>query len=230
SPHAEMMRKRNNIIFNLVESEREYVHQLEILVANYVRPFRMAASSKKPPITHEDVNSIFLNSEIILFLHQIFYKGLSKKLEQWPTFYTGDLFDMFISMLHIYLEYVRNHHYSLQNLIECKLSNPEFNKFLERCEMKAACEGLTLEILLVLPMNRIPYYIITLANCLSHTPHAHVEREKLEQAKNKLEELSKIMHDEVSETEHIRANLAIERSIAEGCDVLLDVNQILCRQ
>ena len=76
-----MMRKRNNIIFNLVESEREYVHQLEILVANYVRPFRMgkeinfkrlknqnksiviflAASSKKPPITHEDVNSIFLN-------------------------------------------------------------------------------------------------------------------------------------------------------------------------
>ncbi len=54
------------------------------------------------------------SSEIILFLHQIFYKGLSKKLENWPTFYTGDLFDMFISMLHIYLEYVRNHHYSLQ--------------------------------------------------------------------------------------------------------------------
>lgn len=41
SPHAELMRRRNNIIFNLVESEREYVHQLEILVANYVRPFRM---------------------------------------------------------------------------------------------------------------------------------------------------------------------------------------------
>lgn len=40
----------------------------------------------------------------------------------------------------------------------------------------------------------------------------------------------KIMHDEVSETEHIRTNLAIERSISEGCDVLLDVNQVLCRQ
>ena len=76
---------------------------------------------------------LFSLREIILFLHQIFYKGLSKKLENWPTFYTGsflfsssidrsifvgfflgDLFDMFISMLHIYLEYVRNHHYSLQ--------------------------------------------------------------------------------------------------------------------
>ncbi|CAF1584869.1 unnamed protein product, partial [Didymodactylos carnosus] len=36
--------------------------------------------------------------------------------------------------------------------------------------------------------------------------------------------------DEISETEHIRTNLAIERSIAEGCEVLLDVNQVLCRQ
>ncbi len=39
--------------------------------------------------------------------------------------------------------------------MDCKLSNPEFNKFLERCEMKASCEGLTLETLLVLPMNRV---------------------------------------------------------------------------
>ena len=62
-------------------------------------------------------------------------------------------------MLHIYLEYVRNHHYSLQCLVECKLSNPDFNKFLERCEMKAACEGLTLDILLVLPMNRVCFNI-----------------------------------------------------------------------
>lgn len=33
------------------------------------------------------------------------------------------------------------------------------------------------------------------------------------------------MHDEVSETENIRQNLAIERMIIGGCDILLDVNQ-----
>ena len=32
----------------------------------------------------------------------------------------------------------------------------------------------------------------------------------------------KVMHDEVSETENIRKNLAIERMIIEGCDILLD--------
>jgi hypothetical protein len=34
----------------------------------------------------------------------------------------------------------------------------------------------------------------------------------------------------VSETENIRKNLAIERMIVEGCDILLDVNQIFVRQ
>ena len=61
SDHAESMRKRNSIVFGMVECEEEYVRQLSALVSLFLRPFRMAASSKKPPISHEDVNSIFLN-------------------------------------------------------------------------------------------------------------------------------------------------------------------------
>lgn len=38
------------------------------------------------------------------------------------------------------------------------------------------------------------------------------------------------MHDEVSETENLRKNLAVERMIVEGCDILLDVNQVFVRQ
>ena len=38
------------------------------------------------------------------------------------------------------------------------------------------------------------------------------------------------MHDEVSETENIRKNLSIERLFADGCDLLLDSNQVFIRQ
>lgn len=41
--------------------DNRYVHQLYILVNCFLRPLRMAASSKKPPISHDDVSSIFLN-------------------------------------------------------------------------------------------------------------------------------------------------------------------------
>ncbi|XP_055608642.1 ras-specific guanine nucleotide-releasing factor 2-like isoform X3 [Uranotaenia lowii] len=231
SPHAESMRKRNHLVFSMVEAEEEYLEQLEVLVACFLRPFKMAASSKRPPCSHEDVNSIFLNSETVLFLHQIFLKGLTSRLESWPTLVLvlGDLFDMLLPMLSIYQEYVRNHHYSLQVLTECK-SNPNFATVLKRLEAKPTCQGRSIETFLTYPMHQIPRYIITLHELLAHTPHDHVERKSLQNARQQLEDLSRQMHDEVSETENLRKNLAVERMIVEGCDILLDVNQVFVRQ
>lgn len=99
---------------------------------------------------------------------------------------------------------------------------------------------------------QIPRYLVTLHEILAHTPHEHVDRTNLEYAKRKLETLSqvgpplfvrlhkqphlnhflkkKVIHDEVSETEDIRKNLAIERMISDGCDILLDANQVFVRQ
>ncbi|CAO2593012.1 Ras-specific guanine nucleotide-releasing factor 2 [Lemmus lemmus] len=229
SPHAESMRKRNQIVFTMVEAETEYVQQLYILVNGFLRPLRMAASSKKPPISHDDVSSIFLNSETIMFLHEIFHQGLKARLANWPTLVLADLFDILLPMLNIYQEFVRNHQYSLQVLANCK-QNRDFDKLLKQYEANPACEGRMLETFLTYPMFQIPRYIITLHELLAHTPHEHVERKSLEFAKSKLEELSRVMHDEVSDTENIRKNLAIERMIVEGCDILLDTSQTFIRQ
>uniref|UniRef100_A0A8C9Y401 Ras protein specific guanine nucleotide releasing factor 1 n=1 Tax=Sander lucioperca TaxID=283035 RepID=A0A8C9Y401_SANLU len=229
SPHAESMRKRNQVVFSMLDSEAEYVQQLHILVNNFLRPLRMAASSKKPPITHDDVSSIFLNSETIMFLHQIFYQGLKARIASWPTLVLADLFDILLPMLNIYQEFVRNHQYSLQILAHCK-QNRDFDKLLKQYEAKPDCEERTLETFLTYPMFQIPRYILTLHELLAHTPHEHVERNSLDYAKSKLEELSRIMHDEVSETENIRKNLAIERMIIEGCEILLDTSQTFVRQ
>ncbi|XP_069322616.1 ras-specific guanine nucleotide-releasing factor 1 isoform X1 [Eulemur rufifrons] len=229
SPHADSMRKRNQVVFSMLEAEAEYVQQLHILVNNFLRPLRMAASSKKPPITHDDVSSIFLNSETIMFLHQIFYQGLKARVSSWPTLVLADLFDILLPMLNIYQEFVRNHQYSLQILAHCK-QNRDFDKLLKHYEAKPDCEERTLETFLTYPMFQIPRYILTLHELLAHTPHEHVERNSLDYAKSKLEELSRVMHDEVSETENIRKNLAIERMITEGCEILLDTSQTFVRQ
>nr|XP_023401364.1 ras-specific guanine nucleotide-releasing factor 2 [Loxodonta africana] len=144
-------------------------------------------------------------------------------------FFLADLFDILLPMLNIYQEFVRNHQYSLQVLANCK-QNRDFDKLLKQYEANPACEGRMLETFLTYPMFQIPRYIITLHELLAHTPHEHVERKSLEFAKSKLEELSRVMHDEVSDTENIRKNLAIERMIVEGCDILLDTSQTFIRQ
>ncbi|KAK2164823.1 hypothetical protein LSH36_58g06024, partial [Paralvinella palmiformis] len=167
SDHAESMRKRNSIMFGMVECEEEYVKQLSGLVTVFLRPLRMAASSKKPPITHEDVNSIFLNRNVAFLPYKYgiqFSHDLSSNV---ALIYGGN------------------------DLDPCKHG------------LASGARG-------------IPRYIITIHELLAHTPHDHVERKSLEFAQSKLEELSQSMQDEVSETENIRKNLAIERMIVEG--------------
>lgn len=122
----------------------------------------------------------------------------------------GDLFDMLLPMLSIYQEYVRNHHYSLQVLTECK-GNTSFATVLKRLEgrkfkfqlvakavksiltfsAKPQCQGRSLETFLTYPMHQIPRYIITLHELLAHTPHDHVERKSLQNARQQLEDLSR---------------------------------------
>jgi hypothetical protein len=104
---------------------------------------------------------------------------------------------MLLPMLSIYQEYVRNHHYSLQVLTECK-QNAEFAHFLDKLENKTGIQGRSLENFLTYPMHQIPRYIITLHELLAHTPHNHVERKSLENARNQLEDLSRQIHDEAS--------------------------------
>ena len=46
---------------------------------------------------------------------------------------------------------------------------------------------------LVIDWTQVPRYIITLHELLAHTPHNHVERKSLENARMKLEELSRVI-------------------------------------
>ena len=57
-------------------------------------------------------------------------------------------------MLVIYQEYVRNHHFSLQVLAECK-QKEKFTAVLRRLEEKSVLQGRTLETFLTYPMHQV---------------------------------------------------------------------------
>lgn len=61
---------------------------------------------------------------------------------------------MLLPMLSIYQEYVRNHHYSLQVLTECKQAAP-FASLLKKLENKPTCRGRSLETFLTYPMHQV---------------------------------------------------------------------------
>lgn len=68
-----------------------------------------------------------------------------------------------------------------------KTKNEELNSIIA----KPQCQGRSLETFLTYPMHQIPRYIITLHELLAHTPHDHVERKSLQNARQQLEDLSR---------------------------------------
>lgn len=67
------------------------------------------------------------------------------------------------------------------------------------CPSSNSCPFLSLHLFFIFPApsfhvphhSQIPRYILTLHELLAHTPHEHVERNSLDYAKSKLEELSR---------------------------------------
>lgn len=88
-------------------------------------------------------------------MHQLFYSGLKKKLDNWPTLFIGDLFDFLLPVLVIYQEYVRNHHYSLQILADLKSKSVEFRNLLKRNEDRVKAEEKSLDVYLTYPMHQV---------------------------------------------------------------------------
>ena len=65
---------------------------------------------------------------------------------------------------------------------------------------------------------------------LAHTPPEHVEYTPLQSVVKVLEQLHKLICEEVSSTSNIHQTLEIERRIFGGCPALLDKEQVLVRE
>jgi len=65
---------------------------------------------------------------------------------------------------------------------------------------------------------------------LAYTPPEHVEYTPLQSVVEVLEQLHKLICEEVFSTSNIRQTLEIERRIIGGCPALLDKEQVLVRE
>ena len=69
---------RVNIVSEIVTTEQTYVNDLEILIRNYLDPFRFrkAKKSNKPILTQQQIGILFSNIESILNLNQVLLNSL----------------------------------------------------------------------------------------------------------------------------------------------------------
>jgi len=112
--------------------------------------------------------------------------------------------------LQVYVGYAENYDNAMKCYGKVIAQNSKSKKLLKDCEQKA---GNILEAFLILPIQRIPRYILLLNQIISHTDHAHPDLESLKQAVAQIRDLCSALNEAPKRLQATAEMLSVFKSI-----------------
>ncbi|ORZ39224.1 hypothetical protein BCR44DRAFT_1458574 [Catenaria anguillulae PL171] len=176
-----LARNRARAVHEIVQTEATYVEMLSALVELVVRPLREAlasGSAKKLGYSADDLNKIFGNVEEILGLHVTLLDGLRERYSLWTNdTKISDLFMTILPFLKMYQLYMSMYANAVVTLTRCRKSSSDLHRLIGAAENHQRFKGLQILSFLILPIQRIPRYILLLENLAKYTPESHPDFE-----------------------------------------------------
>ena len=204
--------RRTYIVQEIYETEKNYVEGLTHMVNAYMQPLSERCRSRREEIiTQQQIKLIFSNVEIILNYASTLLESLQSRMESWSeTTCIGDIFLNITPFFASYIDYVNNYPAALETLNKLH-SNERFQAFLEQAEKERP--DLYLASVLVFPIQRIPRYILLLADLLKHTDKDHPDYMTLERALSTMQETGEHINERKRENESSTKMCFIQSSI-----------------
>eukprot|EP00727_Mastigamoeba_balamuthi_P002217 m51a1_g11993 putative calcium calmodulin-dependent protein kinase type 1 (1303) ;mRNA; r:903830-910222 len=186
---------RSKVAHELESSEATYLKSLVDLVDVFVTPLRKALEKGKPLISAEDIGELFSQFERVYQFNLGFYKRLKRRVKKWTIGSTiGSVFSKLDreGMLEIYSEYTVSYNNVLERFLSLRRSNSAFDKFVDTCEKhfwNKAGTGNSFQAFLILPIQRLPRYVLLLKEIIKWTDEAHPDYPELVSASEFMEDL-----------------------------------------
>jgi hypothetical protein len=163
-----LARRRRNLILierELIESENRYVSNLFVLISKFLIPLRARQPSL---LTKEQENAIF-GLPILEDLHRSHIFFLSMLTNSFTkNLCLGDLFSDAADFLRNYIPYVTNFDLAMKTLTTA-LQDHTFKRFVRTSQSHKECHNHDLQSFLILPIQRIPRYVLLLTQMLKYS-------------------------------------------------------------
>ncbi|XP_076348285.1 rho guanine nucleotide exchange factor 17-like [Tachypleus tridentatus] len=222
---------RTHVVGELFDTEKSYVDSLQILVNKYMKPLK--SSEYMGVIEPSLVNDIFLQIPEILAHHESFLEKLRQRLTNWDTKQkVGDVFVEAFTKEHVidtYTTFINNWKFAKDVLKLTTQTKPAFQKFLEHTSREHKGK-LTLDALLIMPVQRIPRYELLIK--VSHTPVDHPDHQSLVLAQKEVHELAvKInkMERQAFQYEQLQQRVRDIENVIEGAVDLVQPDRTFIR-
>jgi len=211
----EKLKRRKLLAFELLETERSYVAQLGALLKWYLEPLREAAV-KKPIISSTEIKNIFGGIEVIYNMNSLLLKELEASMNNWSdeTSTLGKIFTQTTVYLKAYSPYTIAYPLALETFSKYE-NDPSFLSFENTAKRVKACKGLSLEDFLIMPVQRIPRYVLLLEQLFGVTPKGHPDKKPLGEALAKVRIVADELNEAKREAESCTRVLTIQRKLTD---------------
>eukprot|EP00936_MAST-01D_sp_MAST-1D-sp1_P002973 g2973.t1 len=202
-------RHRTRVVNEMLQTERSYKRSIGIIAEHFIEPLRGALKKSRGILTAPQIQCVFGSLEPLHKLSCQFYEALETDLEGWnASTCIGGTVSRFAPFMRLYGAYCRDFDQSRRLLLELggKATddhNPALSpkgstisawrKFYNITMQQHADEfrGLDLSSYLIMPVQRVPRYVLLLRELLKHTWMEHPDRDDIYRSLQLMEGVAK---------------------------------------
>eukprot|EP01103_Thecamoeba_quadrilineata_P008750 TRINITY_DN18481_c0_g1_i1.p1 TRINITY_DN18481_c0_g1~~TRINITY_DN18481_c0_g1_i1.p1 ORF type:complete len:534 (-),score=108.77 TRINITY_DN18481_c0_g1_i1:206-1807(-) len=210
-PEDKLDRLRFKTIQELIDSERDYIRDIDVIMRNIYNPLL-----ENNILTKDDMRNVFSNLAQLQMINQKLLEALDTALKKANNDYNqiqiGLILKEMVDYFKSYMTYVSNSDMSLAIIERSKKKNPKFNQFVKDLSENKELRGLDMISFLIKPMQRICKYPLFLRELLKHTREDNPDLPNLESAAKGLERVAGLVNESKLKNE----NQAKIREIAQS--------------
>lgn len=180
-------KKRQEIIFEIMYTERDFVKDLEYLRDFWMRPLRANGTTNTSPIPEHRrekfIRTVFGNCLEVLKVNSALCEALNTRQKESHVVQTvGDIFLQHVPRFDPFIKYGANQLYGKYEFEKEKSSNPQFAKFVEDTERLKESRKLELNGYLTKPTTRLARYPLLLESVSKYTADGNPDKEDIPKA------------------------------------------------
>ncbi|XP_066912106.1 intersectin-1-like isoform X2 [Clytia hemisphaerica] len=217
-------RQRQNHIYELINTEQDYMNDLSLTLEVFYNPIAEANM-----LSEQELNTVFVNWKELIMCNMKFLKALIVRRKMSETDKIEGIGDILLEQLPRFWPYIR---FCSCMLNACRLLQDKVEKDADFKTFEKKCAGdprlnqnLPLSSYLLKPLQRITKYPLLISGILKYTPEDYYDRENLETALEKSEDICSQVNEGVRSQENSnRLEWLQERVNLEGLEERLAFN------
>ena len=168
---SEQEKKRQEVISELMYTERDFVKDLEYLRDFWMKPLRNPATSPIPEHRREKfVRTVFSNCQEVYMINSRMAESLTRRQQKGPVVgLIGDIFLEYVPHFSPFIKYGANQLFGKYEFEHEKRTNAQFSRFVDEVERMKESRKLELNGYLTKPTTRLARYPLLLENIAKYT-------------------------------------------------------------